>query len=166
MASLFPADDPKNAAARFFLPANSHPCSLLQARESAPIRARKPFPGTFFWLAGAGGPCHQARVCWAALGAWRWRGRQQKPPARGCQHCCAAQMCPPWHVVLMAARWLKLCCVFSRGSLPFRHWRCPCCPPTAGLGVGGTEPCAPQKRFLRQGPVDCCWNFSRWNSPG
>lgn len=36
MASLFPAADPKNAAAHFFLPANSHPCSLLQARQRHP----------------------------------------------------------------------------------------------------------------------------------
>lgn len=115
---LFPAADPENAAAHFFLPANSHPCSLLQAGQSVPIRARKPFPGAFFWLAAAAVP---PGLCVPGPArAWRWQGRQQEPPAHGCQCCWAAQTCPPWHLSLMAAHWLQLCCVFFQGLVSFQ----------------------------------------------
>lgn len=80
MASLFPAADPENAAAHFFLPANSHPCSLLQARQSLPIRARKPFLGTFFWMAAAARLCHPGHVGRARPGPGAGRGGSSKSP--------------------------------------------------------------------------------------
>lgn len=160
VASLFPAADPKNAAAHFFLPANSHPCSLLQAGQRLPSM-QKAIPWDVFLAGSCGravppGPCVLGRAR-----AWRWQGCSMSP-SHGCQHCCAAQMCPLWHIVLLAARWLKLCCVLFQGLISFQALDAHVLSPDSRPGHGGAGLGVPQSCCLRQVPDECCWNSSRW----
>lgn len=138
VASLFPAADPKNAAACFFLPANSHPCSLLQARQSPPIHARKPFSGTFSWMAAAGRLCHPG-LCVPGPGAGRDSSRRPQPTAANtavlptCAH--HGRFCWWLH-----AGWS--CAVFFPGA----GWKeCMCWPPDSRPGHGGHRSLCPSE---------------------
>lgn len=96
---------------------------------------RKPFPGTFFWLAAAAGPCHPGRVCWAAPGPGAGRAAAWAPAM-----AASTAVLPKCVLSGTLCCWLHAgwsCAVFySRGWFPFRRWMCTCCPLTAGLGTG------------------------------
>lgn len=90
-------------------PIRVHCCRLGRVYPSVPgSRSLGLFSGWQLLL------CHPGRVCRAPPGPGTGRGGSRSPQPT------AAQTCPPWHLSLMAAHWLQLCCVFFQGLVSFQ----------------------------------------------
>lgn len=125
----------KSAAAHFFLPASSH---VLRCRLD---RVCLSVPGSFSLGLFAGsqllwGCATQACVRLAALRPRIGRSSGQQPTAHSCRHCCIAQVCPFWHVLLMAVCWLKLPCGVFQRLILFQAVEMQMVFPTPALGLG------------------------------
>lgn len=131
----------KIAVAHFFLPANSHVhcCRLDSICPSVPESFSL---GLFAGSQLLRGRATRARVYFSALGPCISRSCGQQPTTHSCWHCCVAHVCPLWHVLLMAVRWLKLCCGFFQGLILFQGR----CSPDIRSGRKCAQICASLRR--------------------